>query len=72
MRKDLRTLRRFRQNDIHYARAIYLFFGGIRLSRLMEVISEDEFASLPPVELWVHEHPGVPATLLHIIERQLS
>ena len=69
IRKDLRTLSRFRQNDIHYERAIYLFFGGVRMDRLTEVVGETEFAKLPPIEVWVHEQAGAPACRVTTFER---
>jgi hypothetical protein len=61
VRKDLTTLARFRQRDIHYERAIYLIFG--RRPRLAHVarIAAAEFPALPRIELWEHLRPGKPA-----------
>jgi len=70
MRKDLRPLKRFRQSDIHYDRAIYLFFGHLRMDRIEEVVEEAEFAILPPIEVWAHEQAGAQASFVRVIGRQ--
>jgi len=64
IRKDLRTLSRFR-NEMGYPRAIYLMYGGGPagiLARVQEcAVSVPQLA---PIELWLHAAPAVPAALI--------
>lgn len=62
IRKDLRTLSRFRLPDIHYDRAVYLLYGEPSpIGRVFTVAEEEEFAQLPLIELWDHERQHGPA-----------
>jgi hypothetical protein len=69
IREDLRKLMRFRQDDIHYERAIYLFYGGANLQRVHGVVAEPEFSHLPEIELWTHLEAGSSAGLVAILHR---
>ena len=63
IRKDLNTLGRFRQRDIHYDRAVYLFFGRPSCVERVIRLAEIEFPKLPRIQLWEHLDPGRPARL---------
>jgi hypothetical protein len=69
IREDFRKLKLFRGQDIHYERAIYLFYGPLNINRVTRVADEDEFASLPAVELWLHSASGVSAEHVITFER---
>lgn len=62
IQKDLETLKTFKES-VGYLRAIYLIYGS-RSERTAELIvgTANRFDSLPPIELWLHQAPGEPAT----------
>jgi len=62
--KDLATLTRFR-NVVGYDRAIYLFYGGIRMERVKRIAGL--VPSLPRIEVWVHEAPRSAARRVAIL-----
>jgi hypothetical protein len=60
-RRDLNTLGRFRQRDIHYERAIYLFYGRPSCAERVANLAKAEFPKLPRIQVWEHLEPGRPA-----------
>lgn len=58
IRKDLETLSLFRR-QVGYQRAIYLFYGGIDLDRILGLA--EAVPDLPPIEIWLHETHSTPA-----------
>ena len=62
--KDLKTLALFR-TKVKYQRAIYLLFGheAMAAAERVRVVSR-ELGELPPIELWVHTEPGMPAQVV--------
>jgi hypothetical protein len=63
--KDLATLARFR-NVVGYDRAIYLFYGGVRMEQVRRIAGL--VPDLPPIEVWIHEGPSRPAWRLEILQ----
>lgn len=61
--KDLSTLDLFIRT-VGYRRAIYLFFGYKADKKLIDRVKyiADEFDELVPIEIWVHQQVGQPAT----------
>lgn len=59
IRKDLTTLTRFMQPDIHYPRAVLLIFGGIDPDMIMRAAGDVDYQ--PGIEIWLHEQVGQPA-----------
>jgi len=70
IRKDIHTLDLFLRN-VGYQRAIYLFFGHAANDRLVERVQTiaDEFAELKPIEIWIHQKVGQPATHCTTLQR---
>jgi hypothetical protein len=62
--KDLATLDQFRVN-VGYARAIYLFYGGVDEQVVRELAGARPVTA--PVELWVHPEHGVEAQLIAVL-----
>ena len=63
IRKDLSTLDLFIRKA-HYQRAIYLFFGNEADERIVPKVQSaaSGFEQLAPIELWLHQEAGQPAT----------
>lgn len=59
IRKDLATLSRFLEPDIHYQRGIYLFFGAVDMGLLHRVAQDAQ--PHPNIEIWLHRHVGEAA-----------
>lgn len=62
--KDLSTLSDF-VKTARYNRAIYLFYGGMRLENVQRTYAKLEDPA--PIELWLHAEQGHPAELTAIL-----
>lgn len=70
IRKDIANLDLF-VRTVGYQRAIYLFFGDEADARLVTKVKKntDNFQEFAPIELWLHQEVGKPATHSATIQR---